>query len=189
MLYIIIGIIGFGIAFAYDWLSLRRIQVVSQVAGLAAAALIIFATIMVCRAPSKLNVPFFATIIGGCLLIVSLSLFIYSLLIEIPFHRTYVKQVAGRKLVSTGTYALVRHPGVIWLALVFIAISLIYPSGTLFLAVIIWWFLDLIYATAQDTYFFPRMFIGYEEYKKQTPFLIPTKQSFYACLKTLKFPI
>jgi protein-S-isoprenylcysteine O-methyltransferase Ste14 len=188
MLYIAIGIMGFGIAFVFDWASMRDIRVVKQLAGLMAFSLLIFAAIMVCVSPTKLDVPLFVRIIGGCLLAVSLCLLIFSLFIELPFRGTYAKQGAGEKLVSTGTYALVRHPGVIWLAFVFLALSLLYPSTTLFLAVAVWWLVDVIYVTVQDKYFFPKMFPGYPDYKKETPFLIPTRHSFLACLKTLRFP-
>jgi protein-S-isoprenylcysteine O-methyltransferase Ste14 len=188
MLYIVVGVLGFAFAFAFDWASLKRVPVIKQLAGLVAFSLLIYATIMVCHSPIKLRVPIFAQIIGGCLLAVFLCLLIYSLFIEIPFRRTYTKHGVGEKLIYTGTYALVRHPGVIWLAFVFLALALVYPSTTLFLAAVIWLFMDVIYVTVQDKYFFPKMFPNYRDYKKQTPFLIPTKQSFFACLKTLRFP-
>jgi protein-S-isoprenylcysteine O-methyltransferase Ste14 len=188
MLYIFIGVAGFGIALAFDWASLKGIRVVKQLAGLIAFSLLIFATVMVCLIPAKMELPVFVRIIGGCLLAISLCLLIYSLFIELPFRGTYTKQGSGDKLISTGTYALVRHPGVIWLAFVFLGLALLYPSLTLFLAVVIWWFVDVIYVFVQDKYLFPRMFTGYQEYKKQTPFLIPTRQSFLTCLKTLRLP-
>jgi protein-S-isoprenylcysteine O-methyltransferase Ste14 len=188
MVYIVIGVLGFAAAFAFDWASLKRIPVIKQLVGLLALSLLIYATIMVCHSPTKLELPIFARIIGSCLLVIFLFLLVYSLFIELPFRRTYTKQNVGKKLISTGTYALVRHPGVIWLAFVFLALTLLYPSTTLFLAIVIWLLMDLIYVTVQDKYFFPKMFPHYRDYKKQTPFLIPTKQSFFACLKTLRFP-
>jgi protein-S-isoprenylcysteine O-methyltransferase Ste14 len=188
MVYIVIGVLGFAAAFAFDWASLKRIPVIKQLAGFVAFSLLIYATIMVCHSPTKLGPPIFARIIGGCLLAIFLCLLIYSLFIELPFRRTYTKQGVGEELIYTGTYALVRHPGVIWLAFVFLALTLLYPSPTLFLAIVIWLFIDVIYVTVQDKYFFPKMFSHYQDYKKQTPFLIPTKQSFFACLKTLRFP-
>jgi protein-S-isoprenylcysteine O-methyltransferase Ste14 len=181
------GVIGFGIAFVFDWASMKNIRVIKQLTGLLAFSLLIFAVVMVCLTPAKLEFPIFIRIIGGCLLAVSLGLLIFSLFIEIPFRGTYAKQGAGDRLICTGTYALVRHPGVIWLAFVFLALSLLYPSTTLFIAVAVWWIIDVLYVTVQDRYFFLKMFPGYQEYKKHTPFLIPTGQSISACLKTLRF--
>jgi protein-S-isoprenylcysteine O-methyltransferase Ste14 len=183
-----VGFLGFAAAFAFDWVSLKRIPVIKQLVGLVALSLLIYATIMVCHSPTKLELPIFARIIGGCLLAIFLCLLIYSLFIELPFRRTYTKQGVGEKLIYTGTYALVRHPGVIWLAFVFLALALLYPSPTLFLAIVVWLSLDVIYVAVQDRYFFPKMFPHYSDYQERTPFLIPTKQSFLACLKTLRFP-
>jgi protein-S-isoprenylcysteine O-methyltransferase Ste14 len=188
MVYIAIGVLGFAAAFAFDWASLKHVRIFKQLAGLVSLSLLIYATIMVCHNPIKLELPVFARIIGACLLAIFLCLLIYSLFIELPFRGTYTKQGAGGKLISTGTYALVRHPGVIWLAFVFLALALLYPSPTLFLALVIWLAINVIYVTVQDKYFFPKMFPHYQEYQKQTPFLIPTKQSFFACLKTFRFP-
>ncbi|MBN2462003.1 MAG: hypothetical protein JXB43_00190 [Dehalococcoidia bacterium] len=188
MVYIAIGVLGFAAAFAFEWASLKRVPVIKQLVGLVAISLLIYAAIMVCHSPTKLELPIFVRFIGGCLLVIFLSLLIYSLFIEIPFRNTYAKQGVGEKLIFTGTYALVRHPGVIWLAFVFLALALLYPSPTLFLAIVVWLLMDVIYITVQDKYFFPKMFPNYQDYKRQTPFLIPNKQSFFACLKTLKFP-
>ncbi len=188
MLYIELGVLGFIIAFIFDWASLKNMRVTKPVAGLTAAALLIYSTIMICYSPTKFDMPIFLRIIGGVLLVIFLFLLIYSLFIELSFSRTYVKQGISGGLVTTGTYALVRHPGVIWLAVVFLALALLYPSITLFIAIAVWWFVDIIYVTIQDKYLFPKMFPGYQEYKKQTPFLVPTKHSFFACLKTLRPP-
>ena len=187
MLYILVGVVGFGFAFTFDWATLKNIRVLKQLAGLIAVSLLIYAAIMVCHSPAKLVLPATVRIIGGCLLTISLGLLIFSLFIEIPFRATYAKQGAGGKLISTGTYALARHPGVIWLAFVFVALALLYPSTILFMAIIIWLLVDIIYVAIQDAYLFPKMFPGYNDYKKLTPFLIPTRHSFTACIKTLRF--
>jgi len=117
--------------------------------------------------------------------VISLCLLIYSLFIEIPFHSTYANKGVGNKLITTGTYALIRHPGVIWLALLYISLAIIFPSLILFLAVIVWLIMDIIWVTLEDRIFFPKMFPDYREYQQKTPFLIPTKQSISACLKTI----
>ncbi len=188
MFYIGLGVLGFVVAYIFDLASLKNIRGIKQLAGLAAFALLTYSTVMICYNPVKYDISVFARVVGACLLVLSLSLLIYSLFIELSFQRTYVNQGVSGKLVCTGTYALVRHPGVIWLAFVFIALVLLYPSKTLFIAAAIWWVVDVLYVTIQDKYLFPKMFPEYRLYKKQTPFLIPTKHSFIACVKTFRLP-
>jgi len=186
VIYILIGVFGFVIAYAFDWVSLKGLPLVKQLVGLSAACLLVYATVMVCLSPAKFELPIFTLPLGGCLLLISLCLLVYSLFVEIPFRSTYTKQGVGNELITTGTYALVRHPGVIWFAFVFLALILLFPSTTLLLAAISWLIMDIIYVILQEKFFFPKMFPGYDEYQRQTPFLIPNRQSLSACLKTIK---
>lgn len=185
MEYVLIGAGGFLLAYAFDWLSLKYIPVLKQVTGILAGCLLIYATVMVCMISPRFEMPFFTIPLGSCLLLISLALLIYSLFIEIPFHSTYAEKGVGTTLITTGTYALVRHPGVLWLALVYISLALLFPSTTLFIAVIVWFILDVVYVILEDWIFFPRMFSGYPDYRRKTPFLIPSRQSILACWKTL----
>jgi len=185
VIYILIGICGFLAAYAFDWASLRNLRLMKQLIGLLAICLSAYATIMVCVIPVKFHPPFFTLPLGVGLLVISLCLLVYSLFIEIPFHSTYAEKGVGNKLITTGTYALVRHPGVIWLALVYLSLALLFPSTTLFLAVTVWLIMDIIIVTLQDKLLFPKMFPAYPEYKRETPFLIPTKESMSACLRTI----
>jgi len=187
VLYIGLGVLSFVVAYLFDMASLKNVPAAKQLAGLAALGLLIYSTVMICQSPAQFEIPVFVRIIGACLLVIFLVLLIYSLFIELSFQKTYINQGVSGKVVSTGTYALVRHPGVIWLAFAFIGLALLYPSITLFIAVVIWWLVDVIYVAIQDKYLFPKMFPEYQTYKKQTPFLIPTKRSFLACVNTLRF--
>lgn len=87
-------------------------------------------------------------------------------------------------MIKTGTYALVRHPGVIWYTLFLIALLLISSSQLLLIALPIWVFMDVLYVIIQDKFYFPHMFPGYEEYKKETPMLIPTRKSLASFWRT-----
>lgn len=185
VIYVIIGIFSFILACFYDWLSLKNIHFAKQLAGVLAFGLNVYATVMVCLSPVKFDVPFFVTVLGFCLLPVSLSLLIYSLFIEIPFRSTYLGTGAGSRLVTTGTYALTRHPGVLWLATVYLSLTMIFPSSILFIAVVAWLIMDIIYVIIQDRILFIQMFPDYKNYQRKTPFLIPTRESISACLKTL----
>ena len=79
MLYIELGVLGFIIAFIFDWASLKNMRVTKPVAGLMAAALLIYSTIMICHSPTKFDMPILLRIIGGVLLVIFLFLLIYSL--------------------------------------------------------------------------------------------------------------
>ncbi len=186
MIYILIGICGFLAVYAFDCASLNNLRVTKRLIGLLSIALLVYATIMVCIIPVKFHLPFFTLPLGVGLLVVSLCLLVYSLFIEIPFRSTYAQDGTSNKLITTGTYALARHPGVLWLALVYISLALLFPSTTLFIAVTVWLIMDVIIVTLQDKLSFPKMFRAYREYQLKTPFIIPTKQSISTCLKTIK---
>jgi protein-S-isoprenylcysteine O-methyltransferase Ste14 len=80
------------------------------------------------------------------------------------------------RLVKTGTYALVRHPGVLWLALFLSAAVLVSRSRLLLVATPVWLFMDVLYVWVQERLFLERMFPGYEQYE-ETPMLVPTPTS------------
>lgn len=186
MLYILIGAAGFLFMLLFDWLSLKNIPVLKGISGLLAAGLIGYATVMVCIGPDKINLPFFLMPPGVCLAVVSFLLLVYSLFLEIPFHSTYAKRGGGSTLITTGTYALTRHPGVIWLGLFYSGLSIVFPSPVMFAAAVVWLILDVVLVSIEDAILFPRMFTGYDDYKKRTPFLFPTRRSIVECLRTLR---
>jgi protein-S-isoprenylcysteine O-methyltransferase Ste14 len=87
----------------------------------------------------------------------------------------------GEKLVKTGTYALVRHPGVLWFGLLLFSLVLISRSQLLLVAAPVWLVIDVLYAWVQDRFFFERMFPGYGAYRAETPMFIPTRRSILRC--------
>jgi len=187
VIYIVIGVLGFLVAVAFDWVSLKRLPAATkQLVGLLSVGLLTYSTVMVCLTPEKFDFPFFAVPLGILLLLVSLFLLVYSLFIEIPFGSTYSSKGTSNKLTTTGTYALTRHPGVLWLALFYVALILLFPSATMIIATIVWIIMDIIWVLLEDKVFFPRMFPDHSSYQKQTPFLIPNRKSFSACLRTIR---
>ena len=81
-------------------------------------------------------------------------------------------------LTRDGTYALSRHPGVLWLFL--LLSSLVLASGSLLLleALPAWTIANLLAALAEDRLFFPKLFgSAYLEYAAEVPFLLPTRES------------
>jgi len=111
-------------------------------------------------------------------------LLLVSLFLEIPFRQTDAADGVGDTLVKTGTYALVRHPGVLWLALFLASLILVSRSRLLLVAAPVWLFMDVLYVWVQECSYFTKMFPGYEQYQRETPMLIPNGESIAQCIRT-----
>lgn len=186
--YIIIGVLGFLMAHLLDVVSLKRIPGAKQGVGIVVAALIGYATLMVCLDSERLALPIWVTWLGWALLSVSVPLLVYSLFVNLPFRKTYVAPGVGDRLVRTGTYALVRHPGVFWYALLLVSLVFVSKSKLLLVASPIWLGMDILHVVIQDKFLFGKMFKDYEEYRRETPMLIPNRRSISACLRTIRQP-
>jgi protein-S-isoprenylcysteine O-methyltransferase Ste14 len=184
MEYIVLGIGGFLVAYLFDLVSLRKIPYGKQAIELMAICLALYAHIMVCIRGERLSLPFGLSYVGWPLFGLASLAMIYSLFLEIPFKRTYVAEGTGNKLVTTGTYALARHPGVLWYALLLISLILISQRQLILLAAPIWLLMDVLYVWLQDRSFVPRMFPDYRRYQRETPMLIPNRTSITRCLTT-----
>lgn len=105
--------------------------------------------------------------------VVFMALLVYTLFFALPFDATYVKDSAKREAYTGGVYSICRHPGVLWLAGLYLCLMFVVSgpvSRIVFLLIIVG---DILYVIYQDVYIFPRTFTNYGEYKKTTPFLIP----------------
>ena len=179
------GVVGFLVAYLFDLVSLYHLSYAKQVVGFAAVGLIGYAHIMVCIRGERLLLSTSLSYIGWPLFFLAGLALIYSLFLEIPFKRTYITEGTGDKLVTTGTYALVRHPGVLWYALMLIGLTLISRRWLALFAAPIWFLMDVFYVWLQERFFFNQTFPGYELYKRQTPMLIPNRKSIVRCLQTI----
>ncbi len=122
-------------------------------------------------------------IMGLILLLPASLLFIYSEFVEIPL-AAYLLRGSVPRLVDTGTYALCRHPGVLWAAALFAGLILVSRSTKLLVAAPIWLALDVLWVWMQDKFFFPRLIPGYKEYQNQTPMLWPNRRSLKESVRT-----
>jgi len=186
MEHILLGVIAFLIAFFFDLAAIKHIPCLKQIIGLAAALLFGYSLVMVALHPVKLQMPSLLSYAGWPFLIISAFLLVYSLFLEIPFQETYTATGVGDELVKTGTYALVRHPGVLWFALFLVSLVLVSRSRLLLLAAPVWLFMDVLYVWIQERFFLGRMFPGYEQYRKETPMLIPTPASIVRCWRSVR---
>jgi protein-S-isoprenylcysteine O-methyltransferase Ste14 len=186
MLYIVLGSLGLLLIYLFDIISLKKLPLAKPVTWLVGNGLLVFAAIMACLAPDRLPLPAWSSWLGWALLMVSLPLLIYSLFINLPFRRTYIAAGVSERLVKTGLYALVRHPGVHWFVLVMLSLVLASRSSLMLIAAPIWILLDVLLVAIQDRFFFRRMFAGYDDYRRQTPMLLPNRRSIRAFIDSLR---
>ncbi len=182
--YVALGVLAFIMAGLFDLAALRGWRYVKQAVGLGTILVAGYACWGLLRTSARVPLSAPLTWLGWPLLAVGMSLLIYSLFIEIPFRQTYARSGVGDTLVTSGTYALCRHPGVLWYGLCLIALFLVSGAQRLLVAAPIWFLLDVLHVWVQDVYFFPQMFSTYPEYQQQTPMLVPVKESVVRSLRT-----
>jgi len=184
MIYMAIGCLGFLLIHLFDIASLKRLPGAKPFIWILGSGLLVYALVMAGLWSHKLPLPIWSTWLGWTLLTISLLLLIYSLFINLPFRKTYIAAGVGDKLIRTGLYALVRHPGVHWFIL--LMLSLILVSKSSLIAAPIFILLDIVLVIVQDKFFFGRMFDGYGSYRQETPMLVPNRQSINAFINSLK---
>ena len=102
---------------------------------------------------------------------------IYCLFFALPFHETYQDREGPSAVQDRGVYALCRHPGVWCFLGIYLCLgAAALPSPLLFHGLLFsgW---NMLYAVFQDLVTFPRTIHGYEEYKQDTPCLLPNGRS------------
>jgi protein-S-isoprenylcysteine O-methyltransferase Ste14 len=186
MIYVATGSLGFLVIHLFDIVSLKRIPGAKPFTWVLGVGLLAYSLTIICLAPDKLPLPRWSTWLGWVLLSVSLFLLIYSLFVNLPFRRTYITTGVGDKLITTGLYALVRHPWVHCFTLLLLSLVLVSRSSLLLIAAPVWILLDILLAVAQDKFFFGRMFDGYNRYRQETPMLVPNRRSINAFINSLK---
>ena len=186
MIYLALGTLGFLIIHLFDIVSLKRIPLAKPVTWLLGSSLLVYSVIMVSLKGDRLPLPLWSTWLGWLLLLVSLWLLIYSLFINLPFRKTYIATGVGDRLITTGLYALVRHPGVHWFTLVMLSLVLVSQSSLMLIAAPIWILLDILLVAIQDRFFLGRMLSGYDSYQKETPMLLPNRKSLNTFINHLR---
>ena len=177
-----LGALSFPICALSDWLGLR---------GKRRSASALFALGCLLLAASSValfrdNYPGHLTLLRVLLLLGAagaLALEFYTLFFALPFSDTYAGD-GGLSVVDTGVYALCRHPGVLWLALMYLLAAAALGGAQLWTAALLYTALDMAYVWWQDRFIFPHTLAGYGAYQKRTPFLLPTRDSIRACFRS-----
>ena len=185
MLFIFTGVVGFISLFCFDMASLKERLFLKRAAFIAGHGILVFSSIMVVISPDKIELSPVFKIIGPVFSFVFFLILIYSIFIEIPIKNTFIQQNRNNVLVKTGTYGLVRHPGVLWYVFFLLGLFLMTGSKTLLFALPVWSAVDIIYIILQERFIFIKMFgEEYRKYQKEVPILIPTLKSIKKCIST-----
>lgn len=187
MIYIGTGVLGFIVIHLFDLVSLKRIPFGAKpTIWVAGFAILILSLIKLCLQSNTLSIPVYLNWVGWFLLAVSVVMIMFALFINLPFRKTYISTGVGDKLIKTGLYALVRHPGVYWATFLFFSLVLISNSRLMLIAAPIFTVLNIALVIVQDKYLFPKMFKGYDKYQQETPMLVPNRRSVIAFINSLK---
>lgn len=185
MKYIFTGAVGFLFILLFDIYTLKTDGLKRKALGFSGVVLIAYSAIMATIVSEKITIPAAIRIAAWILWAAAAFLLVYSLFLELPFKKTYGGAKYSSELVDTGTYALCRHPGVLWFGLMFLFYFLATGAVLLIWAGITWTVIDIVHVFIEDKFFFPKMFASYKGYKVSTPMLIPNKNSIRKCISTI----
>ena len=186
MNYILLGAAGFFSMHLLDFVSMKKVPYLKPAFSLFGTAFIVMAATMVAINGGQFGLASWVSAAGWVLLVLSAGLTVYSLYFALPLGKTYVKLGASDKLVTSGVYALVRHPWLLFFALAMIGLALGSRSTLAAEAGLAWTAFSAILVYLQDQKIFPRMFPGYADYQKTTPMLLPNRNSVTAFIEGLK---
>jgi protein-S-isoprenylcysteine O-methyltransferase Ste14 len=181
-----LGAAAFLLIFWVDAVSLKKMSFVKPLLWVVGITLSVIGLVLTVREPPRLQLPIPVLAAGWVLVGICAALFVYSLFVEIPFASAYVQKGTPSRLVTEGTYALCRHPGVLWLA--GLLAGVFFASGSLWMLVALplWVGLDVLYVVLQEKLYFLRIFgEEYRDYQHSVPMLVPTPQSARECASTI----
>lgn len=175
MLFTVVGIFGFLGFLLFDLFSLNKMVTWKYVAISVGLFLIVLSTVLIVRYPSTMIVPLPLRVVGLILAVLFTALLIYSVFVEVGLS-TY-RRFSESNLVTSGTYSLVRHPGVIWLFLAYFFASLYFANEYLLITAFVWTFVNTVYIMIQEELILVKLFQDYEQYRRTTPMIIPNLTS------------
>ena len=182
---ILVGAASFFILLASDHAEARGRACLKRATVITASLAFVLASAALLAAPEKLTLPLAVRIAGVVLSLPFLGLLVSSLFLEVSAGARRHEGNGKKRLVTTGTYALVRHPGVLWLFFLHVCLVGASASVPFFVALPFWTAANVLLALVQDRTSFPLLFgVEYREYRHRVPFLVPTAASIRRCLAT-----
>jgi protein-S-isoprenylcysteine O-methyltransferase Ste14 len=184
MIYVLIGIAAFVLFIVYDINSIIMKNKFLNGCFFAGNILLIVATAgIIFKSRDAIKMDVLRIVFFGIFTLLFFSLLIYTLFFALPFKNTYIETDSSPKVCQSGVYALCRHPGVLWFAGFFIFLGLTLNIPLLLTAAVIFSLLNTLYVIFQDQWTFMKIFENYDEYKINTPFLLPNTKSIKRCLQ------
>ncbi len=175
MLYLWAGILGFVFLLLFDLCLLYKKYFLKYFFGLSGMILILGSTALILTLKSGVNIYFPLRIFFGVLMVLFSLLLLYSVFVEIGIEAYALNN--KNNLVTTGTYSLSRHPGVLWFLFLYVSAFLVFQNYYLLYAGLIWTVSNIGYVYLQERFVFHKLFDNYESYIKSTPMLFPNFQS------------
>jgi protein-S-isoprenylcysteine O-methyltransferase Ste14 len=189
LIFVLCGALAFLLLFAADVLLLRGFTAAKTAVFAGAAALMLAGLVGGALSPSRLDIPPWLRAAGWVLGTVSLALVVLALVVEVPAIRLYLGSGAGTKLVTTGMYAMARHPGVPCFSVFLVSLALATGSATLAVAVPVWIGLDVALVVWQErACLVPVYGDEYRAYQETVPMLVPTPSSIRRGIDTIRRP-
>lgn len=103
--------------------------------------------------------------------LLAVGLLSYARALGVAAEKNYISDGACRPVSRSWPYDRMRHPGVWSFLFCSLGYAVIYPDCW---KMALWFaFLNLLYTWLQDRFFFPVYLEGYEEYRKEVPYLLP----------------
>jgi len=186
MAYVSLGILGFMVGYSTELAAINKLGALKPAVWVASFGLLGYAMVMVCLNTSRFILPGWLSFVGWGLLPLFSLLMLYTLVLELPFRRTFVGNASSTDLVTTGTYALIRHPTVLWYLLILASMLLATRSYVLLVAMPIWIAMDVGWVLLQEKSSLARNFPDYGTYQRCTPFLIPNRRSLTEFLRSFR---
>ena len=149
----------FDVAILYNKPTLKKILYVGFVITAIPYVILFF--------PYSSPIPLLGRWIIFALLLFFALLLIYSVFIEVSF----LAQKPGT-FYKKGTYSISRHPGFLWYTAINILVAIYFWDYRITLLCAGFCLDNLVLISIEDKFLFPKMFDEYQEYKKQTPFLL-----------------
>ncbi|MCI7812948.1 MAG: hypothetical protein SO016_01550 [Lachnospiraceae bacterium] len=107
------------------------------------------------------------------LLVLAAGIVFYGAVLSVADNQGYTQDQMKIPVSRRGMYGWMRHPGVWSFLVCVLGYGMMFPraiGGAMWFA-----FLNFIYTWFQDRYFFPVYLEGYEQYRKEVPYLFPKK--------------
>jgi protein-S-isoprenylcysteine O-methyltransferase Ste14 len=182
MLYLVLGILGFVLMLGFDLASLKKLITLKYVLLTVSMSLIAYSGYKLAFYDFHFTVYNVFRYVSLPLSLVFFGLLIFSVFIEVGVN-TYQK-VAEPRLITKGTYSMVRHPGVVWLFFTIFFASMYFTSVYLLVAAFVWTIVNTFYTLVQEKMIFTKIFKDYTMYQQTTPMVIPNVTSIKKFLNT-----